>query len=173
MRGPWRRSTPEAPAAILVRALALGVVGGLRSQLPFALLALVANLGSFARGAGKPLGWLRDPRVAAGLGISALGEEVADKLPQVPSRLKPGPLAGRLALGGLAGAALAREAGVSAAAGGVSGAAGAGLGSYGGYHARTTLVRRTGWPDPIWAVVEETVALGIGFVALRHRPRRW
>ena len=150
---------------LLVRAGLLGVVAGLRSQLPTAVLA--------ARGLGPASGPLASLKTAAGRRsayLAAVGELVADKLPATPSRMSRGPLVGRVVSGGVAGAVLAASTG--ARRGGLAlpalvGAAGGWLGSWGGFTARRALVARTGLPDPAVAVAEDAVALGLAAVAVR------
>lgn len=149
-----------------VRAAVLGAVAGMRTQLPFAALGLAANRGGFAAEAGWPLSLLRSPAVLAGLGASALGELVVDKLPIAPSRLAPGPFVGRVAFGAVVGAAVARAAGESAAVGAVAGALGAVAGAEAGYHARATLGRWTGLPDAVWGAAEDGVAVALALFAV-------
>lgn len=157
-----------APSAkIYTRAAGLGVVTGMRSMMPFALLALAARRGTFARDAGKPLSLLRSRAALPITGFAAAGELLADKLPMTPSRIEPGPLGGRLVLGALAGAAVCREARRSAVAGALLGATGAAGGSFGAYHVRKWLGRATRLPDPVWAVVEDGLAVGLGLLTLR------
>ena len=156
------------PPDLAARAAGLGVVAGMRSQLPFAALAVAATRGRFAVGAGRPLDLLRSRRALVGFGLSAAGELVGDKLPMTPSRLAPGPLAGRLALGAVAGAALAREAKRAVGLGAALGAGGAALGSFGGYHLRAAAGRATGLPDPVWAVVEDALAIGLAAASVRR-----
>jgi len=154
------------------RVAQLGVVAGLRSQLPFALLALAARRGEFAADAGRPLALLRASAALPLLGFAAVGELVGDKLPTTPSRLAPGPLLGRVAFGAAAGAAVAREAGRAVGLPAALGGAGAALGSVVGYRLRAGAGRATGLPDPILAVVEDALAIGLGVVALRRRRPR-
>ena len=160
------------PIGEALRVAQLGAVGGMRSQLPFALLALAANRGEFASGAAPPLGLLRSPKALAGFGLAAAGELVGDKLPRTPSRLAPGPLAGRIAFGAAVGAAVAREADWSTGPAAGLGAAGAALGAFAGYHLRANAGRATGLPDPVWAVVEDVLAVTLGVTTLRRRRSR-
>ena len=155
-------------AISLVQSAGLGVVAGMRSQLPLALLALGAGRGRFATTAKGPLGLLCSPTVQRLLVLSAAGEVVFDKLPFLPSRLDPGPLFGRVLFGGLAGAAVATEARRSLVLGAVLGAGGAVLGTQAGYRARVALGEATGLPDPVWGAVEDVAAvtLGMGVVHL-------
>ncbi len=89
------------------------------------------------------------------LAVAAAGELVGDKLPSVPSRTAPGPLALRLAAGALCGHVLAGRAGLAA------GAAGAAAGSFAGQRARGLLSERTGKPDAVFAVAEDAVAYAL------------
>lgn len=161
----------ESESAIpFVQAVGLGVVAGMRSQLPLALLALGAGRGRFAIDADGAVGLLRSPVVQRLLVLSAVGELVGDKLPFAPSRLTPGPLIGRMLFGGLAGAAVASETRRSLLLGAVLGAGGAVFGSWVGYHARVALGSATGIPDPVWGIVEDVavVTLGMGVVHLKR-----
>ena len=149
-------SLPGAAA----RAGILGFAAGLRSQIPLALLARNADtMGPTFMG--------KTP-VRIGLYLSAAGEAVVDKLPIVPSRLEPGSLTGRLMLGSLSGALLARRLGFPAVGGVLVGAAGALAGSFAGYHTRTWLTEQTGLPGPVWAVLEDGAAVTLGVLATRE-----
>lgn len=146
-------------SSAIVRASLLGATAGMRSQIPLALLA--RNAGTY----GPDL--LRKRWVATNLYLSAAGEIMADKLPFVPSRLNPGPIAGRVMFGSASGAILARRLGAPVAAGIVAGAAGAVGGSFAGYHARTWLGAQTGLPDLLWAAVEDGTAILLGSTVTR------
>ena len=151
------------------RAGILGFVAGLRSQLPLFLQAVAAHRSDFARDAGRPLSFLRLRRTLVVLSGLAGGELVGDKLPTVPSRLKPGPLAGRLLIGALVGALVTREASASVAVGSAVGAFAAGAGAVAGNRFRVFLPRLTGLPDIVGAVVEDAAALGLGWFAAGRR----
>jgi len=160
-----------SPGAAYARAALLGVVAGMRSMTPFALLSTAAQpragTATFAADATGSLGLVRSRPFQLLSGLAAVGESVGDKLPFVPSRLDRGPLGGRLAIGALAGAAVCRDARVGVVPGAVLGAAAAGVGAYAGYSARGVLGRATSVPDPVWGVVEDGVAVGLGVLALR------
>jgi uncharacterized membrane protein len=153
----------------LVQAAGLGVVAGMRSQLPLALLAVGAARGRFAVEAEGPLALLRSPVAQRLLVLLAVGEFVGDKLPFIPSRLEPGPLFGRMLLGALAGTAIASETRRSPALGAVLGAGGAVVGAQAGYHARVALGRATGIPDSVWGAVEDAAAVTLG-MSVVHLP---
>ncbi len=151
---------------LVLRAGLLGVVAGLRSQLPTAALA--------ARGlepASGPLRLLGSGGGRRAAYLAAAGELVADKLPVTPSRMDRGPLIGRVVSGALAGAVLASAVGVRGARLALpvaTGAAGAYLGSWGGYTARKAVGAATGLPDPVVAVGEDLVAVALAAVAVRR-----
>ena len=157
-----------SPATVVSRASLLGVVAGMRSQMPFALLAVAARGGGTAADGAGPAGFLRSDRALVGFGLAAVGELVGDKLPFTPSRLDPLPLAGRVVVGGAAGAVVARQAGGPAIRGAAAGAAGSLLGAFGGSRARAAAGRATGVPDPVWGAVEDVLALAIGLLAVRR-----
>jgi uncharacterized membrane protein len=158
----------SSSAIVYSRAATLGIVAGMRSQLPLALLALEANQGKFAADARPPWSLLRSRAALLGLGFSAIGELIVDKLPFVPSRIDAGPLAGRVVVGGVVGAALSADAGHSGPVGGLVGAVSAGLGTVGAYHARLALGRATPVPDPVWGAVEDALAITLGLLAIRE-----
>lgn len=144
---------------LLLLALGLGIVAGLRSMTPVAVVAWAARLGHLEL-AQSPLGWLGSAVAAWLFAAAALGELVSDKLPFTPNRTSLGPFVARLLTGALAGGALATGHAGSLAAGAAVGAAGAVLGTFGGYRARTGLVRAPGTPDYVVALMEDAVAVG-------------
>lgn len=90
----------------------------------------------------------------------ALGELVADKLPNTPSRTRPGPFVARLVSGAMSGGAITAGTGGSLAAGAGLGAIGAVVGALGGYNARVRLVPALKVPDTVVALLEDLVAVG-------------
>ena len=137
-----------------------GIASGLRSMAPPALLS--QHL------ADRPM-WqldspvertLASPGARALLGVAALGELVADKLPGTPSRMEPGPLLVRAMAGALGGGVLMHRARQPALMGALAGAVGAVTGAAAGYHARQALTR-SGIPDSAVAVLEDVLALVI------------
>ena len=89
-----------------------------------------------------------------------VAELVADKLPRTPNRTALGPFVARILTGGLAGAALTAGVGRSLLVGAILGALGGIAGTFGGYRARTGLVRALKVPDYVVAVTEDIVAVG-------------
>ena len=104
--------------------------------------------------------WVPGPGRLA-LFAAAGGEVVGDKLPMIPPRTSPGPLAGRLVSGALCGARLAGAPGVAA------GALAAAAATFGLPRARAAVAERTGLPDPVVAVGEDALAAASALVATR------
>lgn len=151
------------------RAALMGVVAGLRSQVPFLMLSRAAGDGTFANESSPPLAWLRKPRVRTALAASAAGEMIADKLPFIPNRTDPGPLFGRLLVGALTGAAIAANTEAPVATAALTGGCGAVVGSFAGRHLRIAAARLLGLPDFAVALVEDGVALKLGARAAQER----
>lgn len=151
-------------------AVSLGIATGLRSMTGLAMAAQELS-GRETRSAsrffrrGRP-GMLErglsDSRVAAGLTLAAAGEILLDKLPGMPDRITPGPLAGRMVIGGLLGGLAAREEdGAELLAGVATGAAAAAVGAYMGWLVRREVARATMVPDPAIALGEDVGAVAL------------
>jgi uncharacterized membrane protein len=145
------------PPALLL-AFLIGFLVGLRSLTPAAATAWATHLG-----------WLKLPRPFLWIGTTpavviftllALTELVADKLPKTPSRTAPPGLIGRVVMGVLTGACVATAGAQGAVLGAVLGIVGALAGTFGGYQARTRLVKSLGTPDFVIAALEDLVAIG-------------
>jgi uncharacterized membrane protein len=139
---PRPSTTPALRAAAL-----LGAAGGLRTSVPWGALAVRGRLGGGAR------------RIAPLAAVA--GELVIDKLPQTPSRTSPPGLACRLGSGAAAGWL------VAGAPGAAIGSAAAGLSAFAGERTRAALGRRTGLPDPLVALAEDTLAISVAIAAAR------
>ena len=142
----------------LLFAFLIGFFGGLRSLTAPACTAWAAHLG-----------WLKLERPLALIGsiysvaiftLLALVELVMDKLPSTPSRTAPPGLIARLVMGGLTGACVAMAGGQGPLFGAVLGALGGLAGCFGGYFARTRIVKALGVPDIYVALAEDILAIG-------------
>ena len=141
--------------------LLIGIFTGLRTFTPVAALGWAAYLG-----------WLHLPRTLAWMGtltavviFSALAllELINDKRPTTPPRTAPPGLIARIVMGGFAGALVAAAAGAGLIGGVALGIVGALAGTYGGYQARTGLVRALKTRDLYVALLEDAVTIGGSF----------
>ena len=142
---------------ILFYALLIGVLTGLRSLTPVAVTAWYAHLGWIKLQ--SPLAWVGSMASAAIFTVLAIIELVTDKLPKTPSRTAPPGLIARIVLGGLAGACVAMAGGAGAITGAGLGAIGGIAGAFGGYQARTRLVKALHAPDYVVAVLEDLLTI--------------
>lgn len=139
------------------RASWLGFVTGLRSMTPTALLVWTSDEPS---------------SVLKGLtGFLAIGEIIGDKLPMTPSRLSGRPLMGRIVFGAMAGAFVSRRFHQALLPGAIRGAIGAAVGSVAGYAYRSLVAEGVGIPDVVAALVEDGVALTVGYSAVDKTPQ--
>jgi uncharacterized membrane protein len=140
-------------------AFLIGVIVGLRSLTPPAVLAWAAHLGWIDLHA-SPLAFMGSKAAVAIFTVLAIGELIADQLPSTPSRTKPPGLIARIVMGGLSGAVVAAAGSQSIAIGELLGVAGGVAGTFAGYEARTRLVRALKVPDIVIASLEDVVAIG-------------
>jgi uncharacterized membrane protein len=89
----------------------------------------------------------------------ALVELVTDKLPKTASRTAPPGLIARILLGGLSSACVASTGREGLVLGAVLGIVGALAGTYGGYQARTRLVKAFGTSGFVLAVLEDLMTI--------------
>ena len=106
------------------------------------------------------------PATAYVFTVLAVLELIGDKLPVIPSRLKPGPLGGRILSGGLTGAVLCAAAQQSLAAGAVVGALAGLAGTFAGYKVRQHLTVDRRLPDLLVAIAEDLCAIGLTVLAV-------
>jgi uncharacterized membrane protein len=150
------------PALVLLLAFLIGVVCGLRSLTAPAVVAWAAHRGWINLGH-TPLHFMGSTAAVVILALFAIVELVADQLPSAPSRTAPPGLIARVVLGALSGAAIAVSGAQSIAIGAILGIAGGIAGAFGGYQARTRLVKALKVPDFVIACLEDAVAIGAGF----------
>lgn len=144
-------------ALLVLLALLIGVVAGLRSLTAPAVVAWAAYIGWIDLH-GTWAAWLANIIAVIIFTVLAVGELVNDKLPKTPARTAPPIFAARIVTGGLAGAALGAWPHWTFTALG-AGVIGAVLGTLGGYQARKRLVAATGGRDLPIALLEDAVAI--------------
>jgi uncharacterized membrane protein len=145
---------------VLLIALGIGVVAGLRSLTAPAVVAWAAFLHGHAL-SHTWAAWVGTLVAVIVFSLLAVGELFLDKQPKTPSRTAPPSFGARILLGAFAGAVVGTPWGFPWSALG-AGVIGAVLGTLGGYQARTRLVASHGHDLPI-ALLEDAVAVLGGF----------
>jgi len=147
-------------ALVLLLALLIGVVAGLRSFTAPAVLAWAAML-HWINLSGTWASWMGHWATVAILTVLALAELISDKMPTLPSRKSAPQFLVRLATGAFSGAVLGTAWGYRWGSLG-AGLIGAVLGTIGGYAARTRLVAANGGRDRPVALGEDLFAAALG-----------
>jgi uncharacterized membrane protein len=150
----------------LLCAFLIGCVCGLRSMTAPAVVAWGAHLGWLHLQASL-LAFFTNRISLAIFSVFAIGELIADKLPFIPARTEAGPLAVRIIVGGMCGAALCISAAVSPPLGALLGAVGGVAGAFAGYNYRRRLAAIV--PDLVLALLEDLVAVGGGLFLVSRR----
>jgi uncharacterized membrane protein len=148
-------------------AAAIGAVSGLRSMTGPAIIANAVRDRQLKLNR-TPLAWLGSPNAAPIASALAISEMIADKLPFMPDRIKPGSLAGRAVAGAVCGyAVFSRRGKREAAIGALVGASAALAASWAGFEYR----RRAPLPAFASAVIEDAVAAASGAFVIRQLCR--
>lgn len=143
---------------VLLLALLIGVVAGLRSLTAPAVVSWAAFLG-WINLHGTWASWMGNFVTVVIVSVLAVAELVNDKRPKTPPRTV---FAVRIILGAFAGAVIGTAWGYRWGGLG-AGVIGAVLGTMGGYQARTRLVAARGGHDLPIALLEDSVAVLGGF----------
>jgi uncharacterized membrane protein len=152
---------------ILALAFGIGVIAGLRALTAPGVVAWAAHL-HWIDLQGTHLAFMGSIVAVAIFTLAAIGEIVNDKLPKTPPRTAIPSLIIRMVMGGFAAATLSAGIGGSLWVGALLGTVGALVGTYGGYYARTGVVKALHSPDFVIALVEDAVAVCGGlFLASR------
>ena len=151
--------------AWLVALPLLGVVTGMRTFLPMAVLCWFAYRGNLPVD-GTWAGWTGHLITAIIFTVLAACEIAADKLPKTPSRTKLAPMLARLVFGSLVGAIVATALDGAVFEGVLLGVSGAFIGAHAGYLIRRELVILLRWKDWHVAVAEDVIAVGCAILAM-------
>ncbi len=148
---------------MLVLALVIGIVAGLRAMLAPAAIAWAASIGIMPlQGTWLAfLGWRFTPWVFS---LLAVVETVTDQLPSTPSRTVPPQFGARVVTGGVSGAAIGYALGAPLF-GLALGVIGAVLGTLGGARLRTRLAAAFGSDRPA-ALIEDVLAIGLAVLVV-------
>jgi uncharacterized membrane protein len=149
---------------VLLLALLIGVVAGLRALTPPAVVAWGAALnwlpvdGTWAQ-------WVGHPITVTVLTILLVVELVTDQLPSTPARTVAPQFGARIVTGAFAGAVIGAGFHYTFSSIG-AGIIGAVLGTLGGYQARRRLVEANGGRDLPVALTEDVIAVLGGFAVV-------
>jgi uncharacterized membrane protein len=146
---------------VLLLALLIGVVAGLRALTPPAVVAWAGFL-NWINLDGTWAQWVAHPITVTILTILLVVELITDQLPKTPSRTTTPQFAARLITGAFAGAVIGTAWGYTVGGAG-AGVIGAVLGTLGGYEVRRRLVAANGGHDLPVALTEDAVAVLAGF----------
>lgn len=147
-------------ALVLLLALLIGVVAGLRTFTAPAVVAWAAFL-HWINVDGTWASWMGHWATVAVLTVLAVIELISDQMESMPSRKTAPQFLARLVTGAFAGAVLGTTWGYKWSSLG-AGMIGAVLGTIGGYAARTRLVAANGGNDRPIAIGEDVFAAGLG-----------
>jgi len=153
--------------ALALSAFGIGIVAGLRSLTAPAVVSWAAHLHRLDL-RDSPLAMLSSTFAAYMASALGIGELIADKLPSVPNRTSPLPMAFRIISGAICGASLCISVDRLILAGSLLGALGAINGAFGGFHVRRLSGKYLKIPDMAIGLAEDVLAIGAGlFVVSR------
>ena len=144
----------------LALALGIGIVAGLRSLTPPAVVAWAAYLG-WLNLAGSRLAFVGSIVTAVIFSVLAIGELIGDKLPKTPARIAIGPLLARICTGAFCAICLGVAASRSLLLAGLLGGVGGVIGAFAGYESRRRLVGQLHLKDFPVAICEDLIAIGL------------
>jgi len=145
---------------VFALAFAIGFVAGLRSLTPPAVVAWAAHLG-WLNLHGSPLAFMQSITAVVIFSLLAIGELVADKLPNTPNRTTVFPLSARILTGALCGASLCAASREPLIMGALLGGIAAVIGAFLGYEIRKRLVNSLNIKDFFVAICEDLLTIGL------------
>lgn len=151
---------------VYLKAIGLGAIAGMRSMsAPAFVSGHLVEKGTSAS-ASWVLRSMSSPNAALAFKLAAAGEIFADKLPIIPDRISPGPLAARIASGAVCGSSICESEGKRSDLGAAAGALAAVGSAFVFYHIRRRITESRIIPDAIVALAEDAVVLTAGSITL-------
>lgn len=149
-----------------IKATCMGIVAGMRSMSAPALVSNHLAHRDSKEVDDSPFSFMASPRVAQALKVAAVGEMVADKLPFIPDRISPAPLAARILSGALSGASLCTAEGARADLGAICGGLSAIASAYAFYYLRRKIAATQTLPDAALGLSEDALVVCTGLSIL-------
>lgn len=143
---------------VLILALGIGIIAGLRSLTAPAVVAWAAHI-NWLDLHSSSLAFMGSTAAVVVFSVLAIGELVADKLPTTSKRTAIAPLTARIITGALCGACLCASKGQLPVVGVLLGGTGGIAGAFLGYEVRRRLDFHI--KDLVVAVCEDVVAVGL------------
>jgi uncharacterized membrane protein len=146
----------------MIRPILIGIVAGMRSLTPIAIISWAAQRSQPAKSSSLP-GILSSPRVSKVALAMAAAELLGDKLPSAPDRIITPGIVARVATGAIAGMAVAprREQCIGA----VLGATAAVVAAYASLGLRQRAMRKGGQAST--GIIEDALAVGAAILVIR------
>ena len=152
---------------VFVFALGIGVVAGLRSLTPPAVVAWAVHLG-WLNLSTSLLAFMGSIIAVVIFSLLAVFELIADLLSSTPKRTAPAGLTARILMGGLCGACVCAASNQSFILGAILGALGGVIGAFAGYEVRRKLVAALNIKDIFIALLEDLVTIGLACFFVTH-----
>ena len=151
-------------------ALGLGAISGVRSMMGLAFFTNQTSGKSDkkrkqAAAENPAMNLLNMPQTATVLKVMAAGEMVMDKMPFIPARTDAVPLLGRVAMGGLVGAAVSKDKWIQ---GGIVGALGALVATFVVTYLRKTLNEEVHIPNVVLGIAEDALVTNAANAIVHH-----
>ena len=152
---------------VFVFALGIGVVAGLRSLTPPAVVAWAVHLG-WLNLSTSLLAFMGSIIAVVIFSLLAVFELIADLLSSTPKRTAPAGLTARILMGGLCGACVCAASNQSFILGAILGALGGVIGAFAGYEVRRKLVAALNIKDIFIALLEDLLTIGLACFFVTH-----
>lgn len=148
----------------ILKPFGMGIVAGMRSMMAPAVLSHKLSNTVPASEPHSALEYAANPTTATVLKVIAVGELIADKLPNTPARTDMPGLGFRMLSGGTCGALLNQAEGQPVAWGAVLGGFGAVVGSILFMRLRQWIGEELNLPDPVVALAEDALTITAGWL---------
>ncbi len=145
----------------LLKSILIGTIAGMRSMSAPALIGNIVSDKAFFGIGNRRLKFLKNSNVYAAMNVLALGEMLADKLPNAPDRIDAPLLTARAISGAACGAAISMLENENKLTGAIIGGAAAIASTFVFFKLRTKADEILKLPDTAVALAEDAVVFGV------------